>query len=287
MSTEDGAGGDIRFELPLDRLRSGRFQPRRRFPEDALATLAASIRAHGVLQPVVVRPAAEGTYEIVAGERRWRAAQLAGLEGVPVIVRETSDSEALSLALIENLQREDLNPLEQARALQQLAEEFGLTHQAIADTVGRSRSAVSNLVRLLDLHPDVQARLAAGELEVGHARALLGLERDRQNAIAKRVVDGQLSVREVEALVRQAHSEPSRRAPRRGNAAMRWLQQALSQELGRQVTIRSKGGGRRSLAIEFGDLEQLEAALHQLESLVARLRESAGPRQRRDVAGSG
>lgn len=287
MKTKDTAGPEGQLELPLDRLRRGRYQPRRDIGKEGLAALAESIRAQGVIQPVVVRPTpdGDGDYEIVAGERRWRAAQLAGLANVPAIVRDTTDKDALSIALIENIQREDLNPMDQALALQRLAEEFALTHQAIADTVGRSRPTVTNLLRLLELHPDVQQMLARGALEMGHARALLALEPDRQLAAAKKAAAERLSVRDVEDLVKRRlrGGEAGQSAKRRDDLETRWFQEALSKELGRQVTIRIDKTGGRSLAIEFGNLEQLQVALQQLEILVGRLRQSAGPRQRQKV----
>ncbi|MGH8496787.1 MAG: ParB/RepB/Spo0J family partition protein [Gammaproteobacteria bacterium] len=292
MKTREAAGSEGQLELPLDRLRRGRYQPRRDIGQEALAALADSIRAQGVIQPVVVRPAPDGNgeYEIVAGERRWRAAQLAGLLNVPAIVRETSDRDALSIALIENIQREDLNPMDQALALQRLADEFSLTHQAIADTVGRSRSTVTNLLRLLELHPEVQRMLADGEIEMGHARALLSLQPDRQVRAAKRALSGRLSVRDVEQLVKRMLMRDEANAGSRGpgpDLETRWFQEALSKELGRQVTVRTDKTGHRSLAIDFDSLEQLQGALQQLEDLIGRLRETAGPRAKEAATSEG
>ena len=188
--------------LPIDRVHRGRYQPRRQFDPDALQELADSIAAQGLVQPVVVRPIGDG-FELVAGERRWRAAQMAGLHEIPAVVRELDDQGAAAVALIENIQREDLNPLEEARAIARLVEEFSLTHQEVATTVGRSRAAVSNLLRLQELEEDVKQLVETGHLEMGHARALLGLKGDRQRALARQVERRGLTVRQTEALVRQ------------------------------------------------------------------------------------
>lgn len=289
MKTKDAAHPDAQLELPLDRLRRGRYQPRRDINPKSLEALAESIRAQGVIQPVVVRraPDNEGEYEIVAGERRWRAAQLAGLANVPAIVRDASDRDALSIALIENLQREDLNPMDQALALQRLAGEFALTHQAIAGTVGRSRSTVTNLLRLLDLHPEVQAMLANGDLEMGHARALLALEPEDQVKAARQIVSKKLSVREVEALTRRMlESGGSHRRSGPRDMETRWIEELLSQELGQQVSIRARKDGVRRLGIDFENLEDLQGALQQIQALIARLRATAGPRKGKPAAGA-
>ena len=280
-------------ELPIGALQPGRYQPRRRLGEEGLAELAASIREQGVLQPLVVRPLA-GTaagktgvadYEIVAGERRWRAAGLAGLETVPVVVRDLDDQSALAVALIENLQREDLNPVDQARSLARLAEEFGLTHQQVADAVGRSRSAVSNLLRLLDLNDGVKDMLADGQLDMGHARALLPLDASQQLKVAKRAAEGNWSVRQVEKAVRQRLDNEARKSRPAGDHQTRWLREQLARELGGRVVLKNRADGSYKLDIGFADLGSLQVALTQVQNLVGRLRETAGPRSR-DAAGS-
>lgn len=194
--------------LPIGDIHPNPYQPRRQFDERALEELSASIRKHGVLQPVIVRPRPDGGYWLVAGERRWRAAKLAGLQRLPAVIRDIPDREALAIALVENLQREDLNPLDEALSLRRLIDEFELSHQEAADTVGRSRAAVSNLLRLLDLNQAVQGMLTAGELDMGHARALLALEPSAQLEHAHKVRDGQLNVRQTERLVRRALAPP-------------------------------------------------------------------------------
>lgn len=272
-------------ELSLDQLQKGRYQPRRDIPEAALKELAESIRAQGVIQPLVVRPVRElpGQYEIVAGERRWRAARLAKLDTVPVVVRETSDQEALAIALIENLQREDLNPIEQAEALNRLCTEFSLTHQEVADAIGRSRPSVTNLMRLLELDPAVKEMLAAGTLEMGHGRALLSLDPVEQRRLAERASAQGLSVREVERLVKGDQGAPAKKQAKAGeslDSETRWFQQLIVREVGRDVSIRPMKSGRRKLDISFDSLEQLQAALVQIGELINRLRETAGPRVR-------
>ena len=193
-------------ELNISEIVRGRYQPRREFEQSALDELAASIKAQGVMQPVVVRPKPQGGYELIAGERRWRAAQQAGLEVIPAVIKEVSDEQASAMALIENIQREDLNPLEEAQALERLREEFGLTQQQVADAVGKSRSAVTNLLRLLNLSAGVRNLLSAGDIEMGHARALLPLGAMDQERVAADVVERQLSVRQTENLVRNLQS---------------------------------------------------------------------------------
>ncbi len=256
--------------LPVEELRRGRFQPRSDMREETLAELAESIRAQGLIQPIVVRRVAATAgggpgHEIVAGERRWRAAQMAGLAEVPVVVRDVDDETAMAMALIENIQREDLNPLEEAAALQRLVSEFELTHQEAAAAVGRSRAAVSNLLRLTELAPDVQALLRARRLDMGHARALLGIaEPRRQLELAERVAAGGLSVRQTEQLVRQALAPaPKKAAPASApDPDVRRLETQLSEKLGARVTLRSgskKGAGR--LVIDYHSHDELEGIL--------------------------
>ncbi|NBS96981.1 MAG: ParB/RepB/Spo0J family partition protein, partial [Betaproteobacteria bacterium] len=202
-ATAPSAGAAPGSNLPVQALYPGRYQPRSRMDEGALHELAASIGVHGLIQPILVRPDGNGRFEIIAGERRWRAAQLAGLQEVPVIQREVADEQALALALIENIQREDLNPLEEAQAIQRLIDEFQYTHERCAEAIGRSRSATSNLLRLLNLAETVQALLLAGDLDMGHARALLGVEGPRQVQLAEQVVGQGLTVRQTEKLVQE------------------------------------------------------------------------------------
>lgn len=255
--------------LPLDQLRPGRYQPRTRMDEAALQELADSIRTHGLMQPVVVRPVGPGAWEIVAGERRTRAARLAGLTEVAVVVRDVPDEQALALALIENIQREDLNPLEEAQAVRRLIDEFGYTHERAAEAIGRSRSATSNLLRLLNLAPPVQTMLLAGDLEMGHARALLALEAIAQAGAAQRIVDRRLSVREAEALVARMLQD-SDAASRRGRAAgapdpdVARLQERLSDLLATQVEIRQGARGRGSMVIHFADPDIFAGVLKKL-----------------------
>lgn len=272
-------------ELAVDALQPGRYQPRQTVSDDSLTELAHSIREQGVLQPLVVRPVADAptpgiTHEIVAGERRWRAAQIAGLASVPVVVRELDDQSALAVALIENLQREDLNPIDQARSLSRLAEEFGLTHQQVADAVGRSRSAVSNLLRLLDLNDGVKEMLANGSLDMGHARALLPLDLARQMKIARRAADGGWSVRQVEKAVRQRLDAESKKQRPAADSQTRWLQEQLVRELGGRVMLKPRADGTYKLDIGFAELSELQEALQRVQSLIDTLRDTAGPRLR-------
>ncbi|HEX4024814.1 MAG TPA: ParB/RepB/Spo0J family partition protein [Steroidobacteraceae bacterium] len=267
------AGGRDEFErLPLDLLQPGRYQPRTDMRPESLAALAESIRAQGVVQPIVVRPIgapdAHGTqrYEIIAGERRWRAAQQAGLHEIPAVVRHVADDAAIAMALIENIQREDLNPLEEARALQRLISEFGLTHQQAAQAVGRSRAAVSNLLRLLELPEEVCAQVERRELEMGHARALLGLpQRRQQTEVAALVARKSLSVRETESLVRRM-IEPSRSSA--GEPAtvavdpnIARLEDELAEKLGARVAIEHARAGHGRVVIRYNNLDELDGIL--------------------------
>ncbi len=265
------ADGQPAQTLPLSALQAGCYQPRTRMDESALHELAASIRTHGVMQPVVVRPLEEGRWEIIAGERRFRAAGLAGLAEVPVVVREATDEQALAMALIENLQREDLNPLEQAQAIHRLTTEFGYSHEQAADALGRSRSATSNLLRLLQLAEPVQTMLLAGDLDMGHARALLAVDRAEQILLAQRVVDRRLSVRETEQLVQRALADAA--DPGRSNAGRRRsapdrdlerLQERIADALATPVSLRANGKGRGRLTISFSSNEQFQGLLERL-----------------------
>jgi ParB family transcriptional regulator, chromosome partitioning protein len=262
---------DELLHLPLDLLQRGRYQPRLDMRPESLADLVDSIRAQGVVQPIVVRPLDEPDergvrrYEIIAGERRWRAAQQAGLRDIPAVVRRVPDEAAIAMALIENIQRENLNPLEEARALERLISEFGLTHQQAAEAVGRSRAAVSNLLRLLELPEEVCERLAKRELEMGHARALLGLpQRRQQTEVATLVVRKSLSVRETEALVRRM-AQPQRASapeqPQTVDPNIRRLQDDLSEKLGATVAIEHAHTGKGRLVVRYNSLDELDGIL--------------------------
>ena len=249
-------------DIDIDRIQRGRFQPRQVFAPEALEELADSIRAQGVVQPIVVRPEGD-RYELVAGERRWRAAQLAGLQKIPAVVRELDARSTAAIALIENIQREDLNPLEEAQALMRLIEEFDLTHQQVADSVGRSRAAVSNLLRLLDLADPVKEQVNKGLLDMGHARALLALIRHDQVEIARVVINRGLSVRETELLVKKtlgAQPEAKKQAARKDPDVQR-LETEISEKLGAGVRIKSGKKGAGQLVISFNSSAELDGIL--------------------------
>ncbi|MEE4186251.1 MAG: ParB/RepB/Spo0J family partition protein, partial [Gammaproteobacteria bacterium] len=256
-------------DLDLDQLTPGEYQPRRDMHRETLQELAASIKQEGVLQPISVRAlktAAGGPrYEIIAGERRWRAAQLAGLAKIPAIVRDVDDEQAAAIALIENLQREDLNPLEEARGLQRLIDEFDLTHQEAATAVGKSRATVTNLLRLLELAPEALQLLAGGQLSMGHARALLGLSGGRSQAAAAQDVVGKgLSVRQTEALVKRLQAgKPARGATPAGtiDPDTRRLQVELAERLGAKVALQHNAGGKGKLIISYNSLDELDGIL--------------------------
>ena len=259
---EASAPGDSLQTLSIDRLRPGKYQPRTRMDAESLAELALSIREQGIMQPILVRPVEGGRFEIVAGERRWRAAQQAGLREIPALVKNVPDQSALAVALIENIQREDLNPLEEARGLQRLIDEFGLTHDTAAKAVGRSRSAVSNLLRLNALAPPVQEYLLAGALEMGHARALLALPVAAQAGAAARVVDGALSVRDTERLVNTLLNPARRAARHKGKPAYdadtARLENELAERLGAVVHIEPGRQGAGRIVIRYSTLDQLD-----------------------------
>jgi len=250
-------------QIPIDQLQRGKYQPRTHMNQAALEELAASIKAQGVVQPIVARRLSSGSYEIVAGERRWRAAQLAGLETIPAVVRQIPDDAAIAIALIENIQRENLNPIEEANALQRLIDEFGMTHQQVAEAVGRSRAAVTNLLRLLTLNGDVRELLETAKMDMGHARALLGLDGKRQSQTAQQVVDKRLSVRETENLVRRLLATPSghKSSGARADADIRLLTQQLSEKLGAKVRLQQSAKGKGRLVIEYNSLDELDGIL--------------------------
>jgi ParB family chromosome partitioning protein len=255
--------------IAIDRIRAGKFQPRTRMDETALNELAESIREQGVMQPILVRPVEGGRFEIVAGERRWRAAQRAGLKDVPALVKNVPDNSALAMALIENIQREDLNPLEEAFGLKRLIDELGLTHEAAAKAVGRSRSAVTNLLRLTQLAKPAQDYLMNGELEMGHARALLALPVAQQTVTAARVVNGALSVRETERLVAtllKPDTRAARRQPHGGrDADTARLETELAESLGAKVKIDPGRKGTGRIVIHYSSLEQLDGILTRMK----------------------
>ena len=251
--------------LPLDVIQRGKYQPRLDMHQESLQDLADSIAAQGVVQPIVVRAIAAGRYEIIAGERRWRAAQLAGLHEIPSVVREVEDRAAIAIALIENIQREDLNPLEEARALERLIKEFELTHEQAAEAVGRSRAAVSNLLRLLDLEEAVKQLVEQGELEMGHARALLALSGKQQLEAARQVVNRGLTVRATEGLVKSLQRPgPAKPEKPRKDANIQRLETDLSDKLGARVAIRQGRGGKGKLEISYNSLDELDGVLAHL-----------------------
>ncbi len=249
-------------ELAIDLIQRGKYQPRRDMEPESLQELANSIKAQGVMQPIVVRPVSDRKYEIIAGERRWRATQLAGLDTIPAVVRDVPDEAAIAMALIENIQREDLNPIEEAIALQRLQQEFDLTQQEVADAVGKSRSTVTNLLRLMSLQEDVRRLVEHGDLEMGHARALLGLEATDQSHAAAQVVGKGMSVRQTEALVRhllEAKDKP-REAPTL-DPNIRHLQDDLSRRLGTKVQIQHSAKGKGKLVLAYSSLDELDGIL--------------------------
>jgi len=269
-------GVDELAHLPLDLLQRGKYQPRLDMREESLTELADSIRAQGVVQPIVVRPlaapeaGASQRYEIIAGERRWRAAQIAGLETVPAVIRKVPDEAAVAMSLIENIQRENLNPLEEARALERLIDEFELTHQEAADAVGRSRAAVSNLLRLLELADEVKALVEQRALEMGHARALLGLQNRRQQAeVGALIARKSLSVREAEALVRRLLAKPaggsSEQVEDRKDPDIARLEGDLAEKLGAKVEVRHGASGKGRLVISYHSLDELDGILAHIQ----------------------
>jgi ParB family chromosome partitioning protein len=264
LGGEEPARRDALATLPVVAIRPGRYQPRSRMDEAALGELAASIRTQGLMQPVLVRPVATGAYELIAGERRWRAAQLAGLTEIPALVREVPDEAALAMALIENIQREDLNPIEEASGLQRLVDEFGMTHEQVAEAIGRSRSATTNLLRLLKLAAPVQEMLMNRALDMGHARALLTLDGARQVQAAQRIAARALSAREAEALARRMASGKTSRAGHKRDRDVARLEQELSERLGTTVEVVQRGGGRGKLVLHYASLEHLDQLVTRL-----------------------
>jgi len=250
--------------LPTIALQPGKYQPRTRMDPGSLEELAASIKAQGIMQPIMVRPVGEDAYEIIAGERRWRASQIAGLAEVPCLVREIADEAALAMSLIENIQREDLNPLEEAGGIQRLIDEFAMTHQQAADAVGRSRPAASNLLRLLNLAKPVQELLMAGDIDMGHARALLPLDGASQVQLANQVAARQLSVRDTERLVQQVLNPRLKKTPPQPDRDLLRLEEEIADAIGASVKIKANKKGAGEVSIRFGSLDQLDGLLGRL-----------------------
>ena len=257
--------GESLLQVPVKDISANPFQPRREFDPERLEDLASSIRLYGVLQPIVVRKNGDG-YQLVTGERRWRASQIAGLREVPAVLRDYTDVEMTAVALVENLQREDLNPIEEAIAYRRLIDEFGLTHQQTAEAVGRSRVAVTNLLRLLELQPEVKALLDAGQFEMGHARALLALQGAKQVEIAKLVAQRQLSVRDTERLIKQVLENTNVEIPVfKPSPDVVRLEQRLADTLGAKVAIRYNRSGKGKLVIEYNSLDELDGILEHIQ----------------------
>ena len=270
LPAQGGGAANLPSTLPVGQLQAGKYQPRTRMDEGALAELASSIRTQGIMQPVLVRPVGGGRYEIIAGERRFRAAQLAGLEEIPVLVREVDDPAAAAMALIETIQREDLNPLEEAQGIARLISDFNFTHEQAATAVGRSRSAVSNLLRLVNLAGPVQTMLMAGDIDMGHARALLAVDAATQIALANQVVAKRLSVRETEKLVARAIEERNApavapRAKDKPGDIVR-LEEELSDKLATPVQFKMGAKGKGQMIIDFADLDVLDGVLARLRA---------------------
>lgn len=266
MPVADAGPVDGRLEvLPVEFLQRGKYQPRRDIQQEALQELADSIKAQGVMQPIVVRPLGDQRYEIIAGERRWRACQLAGLHTIPAVIRDVNDEAAIAMALIENIQREDLNPVEEAMSLKRLQDEFELTHQEVADAVGKSRTAVSNILRLLNLTPEVRTMLERGDLEMGHARCLLTLPNDLQRTLARQIVARGLSVRQAEALVRTSQvASPAPEDTSKPDGHIERLQEGLSEHIGVPVSVQHSSKGAGKLVLKYNSLDELDGILNHL-----------------------
>lgn len=259
--------GDRLQTLSIELIQRSQFQPRTRFDEEELESLAASIRSKGIIQPIVVRPVDGGKFEIIAGERRWRAAQLAALHQMPAVIRDVTDGDAMAMALIENIQRQDLNPIDEANALQRLLDEFEMTHQQVADAVGRSRAAVTNLLRLRSLQPAVIELVESGQLEMGHARALLGADQTNQLTLAKKVTKERLSVRQTEALVKKsnnAENKPATKKPKKADPNITQLEQDLAGKLGAKVKLDHGSSGTGKLVISYNSLDELDGILEHI-----------------------
>ena len=253
--------------LPIEFLQPGRYQPRQDMDQEALEELAASIKTQGIIQPIIARPISDKLYEIIAGERRWRAAQIASLDSVPVLVREISDESAIELALIENIQRENLNPIEEANALARLMNEFDMTQERAAEAVGKSRTTVTNILRLLSLNTEVKLMMERGDIDMGHAKALLGLSGDMQNEAARQVVEKDLSVRETENLVRrlQQQTQGHKKESQALDPNIRSLQNDLSEKLGAKIIIQHSAKGKGKLVIHYNSIDELEGIMGHID----------------------
>jgi len=261
VATQGHRDGDLRH-VPIELIQRGKYQPRTDMHEQALEDLANSIKQQGVMQPIVIRPIDDDRYEIIAGERRWRASQLAGLDSIPAIIKPVSDESAIAMALIENIQRENLNPIEEATALKRLQDEFELTQQEVADAVGKSRASVTNLIRLIGLSPDVRRMLEHGDLEMGHARAMLSLSDSQQTEAARTVVGKGLSVRQTESLVRRlTATEESGDTPAGVDPDIKNLEENLADKLGAKVMIQHTATGKGKLILKYNSLDELDGIL--------------------------
>ena len=261
---KEDVDGELRH-LPIEFMQRGRYQPRRDMDPAALEDLANSIKAQGIMQPIVVRPIGKDSYEIIAGERRWRASQLAGLDRVPCVIRAVPDEAAIAMALIENIQREDLNPIEEASALQRFQDEFELTHQQVAEAVGKSRTTVTNLLRLLSLSSEARKMVEHGDLEMGHARAILTLEQAQQTEAARTIAAKGLSVRQTEALVRRLQQQKMDSGDGRIDPDIKLLQDNLSDKLGAPVMIQHGAKGKGKLVIRYSSLDELDGILDHIK----------------------
>jgi ParB family chromosome partitioning protein len=253
--------------FPLDMIQPGKYQPRVDMSQDSLEELADSIRAQGLVQPIVVRPIEDGRYEIIAGERRWRASRIAGMEAVPVIVRDVSDRSAIAMALIENIQRENLNPMEEANAIFRLREEFEMTHQQAAEAVGKSRTAVTNLLRLRNLNEDVKRLVENCDLEMGHARALLALEGEQQSDIAGQIIEKGLSVREAEQLIRrvQQPKKPAQKETQKDLEVIAGLEASIQEKLDSPISIKHNASGKGRLVINYRNVDELKKLIKRIK----------------------
>lgn len=265
--TEDSSSAkDELKQIPVDLIQRGKYQPRRDMVPEALEELAESIKAQGVMQPIVIRPIAGNKYEIIAGERRWRATQLAGLDKIPAVIRDVPDEAAIAMALIENIQREDLNPIEEAIALKRLQDEFELTHQEVAEAVGKSRTAVTNLLRLIALDTEVKKLLEHGDIEMGHARAVLSLEPLQQREVAQQVVSKGISVRQTEALVRRFQEERKAVKPKDVSSPdLKKLEEGLAEKVGVPVMVQHSAKGKGKLVFKYNNLDELDGILAHLQ----------------------
>ncbi len=259
-ATVSSNDGELKH-IPVDLIQRGKYQPRMDMHEEALAELAASIKQQGVMQPIVIRPISSDRYEIIAGERRWRATQLAGLDSIPAVIKPVPDDAAIAMSLIENIQRENLNPIEEAVALKRLQDEFELTQQQVADAVGKSRTTVTNLLRLINLSLDARVMLERGDLEMGHARALLALNQEQQSQAARSVVGGGLSVRQTEALVRRLLAGPKAKTEENKSPDIRQLEQSLAETLGAAVSVQHSAKGSGKLVLKYNSLDELDGIL--------------------------